>query len=146
MLARHSVPALPAGCEQTPALQASAVQISPSSVQGVPLATSFVRHTPDPLQVSGAVHSVLALEPQEVPAGCLASFGHVAPLPVQCSETSHSPVEARHSVEEGSNASVGHVVLEPVQVSCTSQTPADGRQTAPACPAGCWHALLAPSH
>src|SRR5205823_3926309 len=36
--------------------------------------------------------------------------------------------------------------LVPVQFSSTSQEPAKGRQTAPAFPAACWQASLAPSH
>src|SRR5206468_2165530 len=83
---------------------------------------------------------------QAVPAGLLASAGHVADDPVQCSAGSHSPAENRQVVVAGSNASAGHVVLVPVQFSSTSQGPAAARQTAPALPAGCWQSLLLPSH
>ena len=74
---------------------------------------------------------------QEVPLGCLASLGQLAPVPVQNSAASHSPADARHCVDVGMNASVGHVLLVPSQVSATSQTPAAARQTAPALPAAC---------
>src|SRR5439155_837407 len=83
---------------------------------------------------------------QAVPAGLLASAGHVADDPVQCSAGSHSPAENRQVVVAGSNASAGHVVLVPVQFSSTSPPPARGRPAAPALPAGCWQASLEPSH
>ena len=51
-----------------------------------------------------------------------------------------------HAVPAGCLASAGHVVLEPVHVSVWSHSPAVGRHVAPAFPAGCWQALLEPSH
>jgi len=115
--ARQRAPLLPAGCWQ------ASLEPSHSSV------------------LHGLPSSV-----QAVPAGLLASAGHVAADPVQCSAGSHSPAENRQVVVAGSNASAGHVVLVPVQFSSTSQGPAAARQTAPALPAGCWQALLLPSH
>src|SRR5207245_6743030 len=58
---------------------------------------------------------------------------------------SHSPADSRQTMLDGSKASVGHVVLVPSHVSSTSQAPADARHTAPAFPAGCWHASFVPS-
>src|SRR5437899_2767385 len=46
----------------------------------------------------------------------------------------------------GSNWSAGQTVLAPVQLSARSQTPAEARHTAPALPAGCWHAPTEPLH
>jgi len=83
---------------------------------------------------------------QLVPAALFASTGQLAADPVQFSAGSHSPADGRHVVVAGSKASAGHTVLLPVHVSSTSQGPADARQTAPALPAGCWQALLDPSH
>ena len=83
---------------------------------------------------------------QAVPAGLFASAGQLAEDPVQFSAGSHSPPEGRQVVVAGSNASAGHVVLVPVQFSSTSHGPAAARQRAPALPAGCWQALLLPSH
>src|SRR5207247_8479506 len=67
--ARHSVPALPAGCWQVSLVpsQVSVVHALPSSVHGVALAF-------------------------------FASVGHAAFVPSQTSATSHSPAAARHSV------------------------------------------------
>src|SRR5207253_2239130 len=67
--ARHTVPALPAGCVQVLVLPSHR-----SRVQGL----------------VSAVHAV--------PAGCLASAGHVALVPVQVSAMSHPPAAARHTV------------------------------------------------
>src|SRR5207247_853116 len=115
--ARQRAPLLPAGC-----WQASLEPSHSSALQGLPSSV------------------------QAVPAGLLASAGHVGADPVQFSAGSHSPAENRQVVVAGSNASAGHVVLVPVQFSSTSQGPAAARQTAPALPAGCWQALLLPSH
>src|SRR5204862_3748566 len=67
--ARHTVPALPAGCVQValPPLQMSRVQTLPSSVHAVPFALK-------------------------------ASVGQAVLVPVQLSATSHSPAAARHIV------------------------------------------------
>src|SRR2546426_605291 len=66
--ARHTVPALPAGCVQVALapLHTSVVHTLPSSVHGVPLATK-------------------------------ASVGQVVLVPVQFSATSHSPAAGRHT-------------------------------------------------
>src|SRR5206468_2155668 len=106
--ARHTVPALPAACWQA--------SLVPSHVSVVHALPSSV---------------------QAVPLACLASAGHVAPLPVQQSSRSQSSAEGRQTVVEDSNASAGHVELEPLQVSATSQIPAALRQVLPALP-GLW--------
>src|SRR5207302_9347071 len=82
----------------------------------------------------------------EVPAALLASAGQLAADPLQFSAGSHSPADGRQTVLAGSKALTGHTVLVPVQFSSTSQGPAAARHTAPALPAGCWQALLDPSH
>src|SRR5438094_8577367 len=66
--ARHTAPAFPAGCVQVLVLPSHW-----SSVQGLRSAV------------------------QEGTAGCLASVGHVALVPVQVSATSHSAAAARHT-------------------------------------------------
>ena len=114
---RQTAPALPAGC-----WQASFVPSHSSRLHGLP----------------SLVHAV--------PAGSLASAGHVAVDPVQFSAGSHSPAEARQTVVDGLKTSAGQVLLVPVQVSSRSQSPAAGRQTVPAFPAGCWQASFVPSH
>jgi hypothetical protein len=115
--ARHTVPALPAGCWQAVALpsQMSRVQTLPSSVQGVFAADR-------------------------------ASAGHVTPEPLHASCGSHSPADARHTVPAGRRPSAGQTVLAPVQTSCASHAPAAARQTVPPLPAGCWQATFVPSH
>src|SRR5438094_187673 len=65
-------------------------------------------------------------------------------MPSQLSETSQVPAAGRHTAVL--LASGGQSALEPVQCSCGSHTPADARHSAPALPAGCWQALLVPSH
>ena len=109
--ARQTAPALPAGC-----WQASFVPSHSSRLHGLP----------------SSVHAV--------PAGCFASAGQLGPFPGQFSAGSHSPAEARQTVDDGLKASAGHVVLVPVQVSATSHGPAATRQTAPALPAAWLHA------
>src|SRR5437879_7663154 len=93
--ARHTVPALPAGCWQRALLpsQVSVVHGLPSSVHAVPL-------------------------------GSLVSAGQVALATVQVSSRSHSPAAARHTVPAGLMACAGHVALVPLHVSATSQSPA----------------------
>src|SRR5207253_2115814 len=115
--ARQTAPALPAGC-----WQASFVPSRAARLHGLP----------------SSVHAV--------PAGCFVSAGQLGPFPGQFSAGSHSPAEARQTVDDGLKASAGHVVLVPVQVSATSHGPAVARQTAPALPAGCWQASFVPSH
>src|SRR5436853_421734 len=115
--ARHTVPAFPAGCWHA--------LLVPSQ--------------------ASVVHGFPSLE-HAVPDGLLASAGQLALVPVQLSAGSHSPADERHSVNAGRKPSTGHVELVPVHVSTASHAPAAARQTAPAFPAGCWHALLLPSH
>src|SRR5206468_2589863 len=114
--ARQTAPAFPAGC-----WHASFVPSQVSAVHGLP----------------SSVHAV--------PLGCFASAGQFGPLPGQNSATSHSPPDARHWVPPEAKASAGQLVLTPSQLSAGSQTPAEARQTAPAFPAGCWHASFVPS-
>ena len=114
--ARHTVPAFPAGCWHA--------LLVPSQ--------------------ASVVHGLPSLE-HAVPDGLLASAGQLALVPVQLSAGSHSPADERHSVNAGRKPSTGHVELVPVHVSTASHAPAAARQTAPAFPAGCWHASLLPS-
>src|SRR5207245_432140 len=103
--ARHTAPALPAGCWQV-----TFVPSHWSAVQGLP----------------SEVHAV--------PLDDFASAGQLGPLPGQFSAGSHSPAEARHCVLEDANPSAGQVVPVPAHVSATSHTPADVRQPVPALP------------
>src|SRR5437870_13306315 len=75
------------------------------------------------------------------------SAGQVWPArPGQVSTWSHSPAAARQTKALDRTTSFGQVALVPVQVSSGSHTsPEPWRQTAPALPAGCWHASLVPS-
>ena len=98
--ARQVVPPLPAGC-----WQASFVPSHSSRLHGLP----------------SSVHAV--------PAGCFASAGQLGPFPGQFSAGSHSPAEARQTVDDGLKASAGHAALDPVQVSATSHAPAAARHT-----------------
>src|SRR2546426_613309 len=114
---RHTVPAFPAGC-----------------VQALPLPS----HTSRVHTLPSSVHAVSA--------GFTASAGQLAPLPVQNSARSHSPVAARHSTLLGLKASAGQLALVPVHVSATSQSPAVARHTVPAFPAGWVQLFPLPSH
>lgn len=78
-----------------------------------------------PLQWSPTVQFRPSL--QAVVDGAKTSAGHVALVPVQCSCTSHTPADERHTVEDGAKASGGHSALVPVQYSGTSHTPTGGR-------------------
>ena len=60
-----------------------------------------------------------------------ASFGQLPLVPVQFSAGSHTPWEARHTVEDGRNASLGQLGLVPVHVSCGSQIPVEFRHVVP---------------
>src|SRR5207247_5063645 len=101
--ARHTAPALPAGCWQVTFVPShrSSVHALPSEVHTVPLAF-------------------------------LASVGQLGPFPDQFSARSHSSAATRHTVLEERKPSAGQLPLDPLQVSCTSQLPATGRQTVPA--------------
>jgi hypothetical protein len=97
-----------------------------------------------PWQASAVVQAFPSL--QVVPLAASASAGHVADAPVQFSATSHWPVDARHTVDEGLNGLAGQVDDEPVQVAARSQSAAAARHCVPALPTGCWQATLVPSH
>src|SRR5207245_1388309 len=113
--ARQTAPGLPAGCWQA--------SLDPSH--------SSVLHG-----LRSSVHPV--------PAGALASAGHVALEPVQFSAGSHSPPDGRQTAVAGLKASLGHVLLDPVHSSSRSQSPAEARQTVPAFPGACWQKSLVP--
>jgi len=50
------------------------------------------------------------------------------------------------AVPLGERASAGQAVFVPSQFSAGSHSPVEARQSVPALPAGCWQALLLPSH
>jgi len=106
----------------------------------------LVWHAPPASHVSGLSQTVSASLPHGVPDGSKPSAGQLGSNPVHCSAASQLPTEGRQTVDEGERASAGHVVLVPVHASATSQSPAAERHTVPACPAGCWHRALEPSH
>jgi hypothetical protein len=64
------------------------VQSFPSFAHAVPFATSFDKHTPDPLHVSGFVQSVAAGSPHAVPTASW--FDRQTPAPLQVSGSVHS--------------------------------------------------------
>src|SRR5207247_1146317 len=115
--ARQIAPMFPAGCWHV-----TWVPSHWSSVQGLP----------------SEVHAV--------PLVFFASAGHAPPaVPGQFSATSHSPPAVRHTKVLGLNTSVGQLALVPVHTSSGSQaSPEPVRHSAPAFPAGCWQATLAP--
>src|SRR5207249_3121326 len=114
---------------------------------GLPAATfaSAGQSAPVPPQLSGASHSSTAAR-HSVPGAAKPSAGQSALVPSQLSATSQAPAAARHTVPAACLASAGQLALVPVQVSASSQAPVAARHTVPAWPAGCWHALLLPSH
>jgi hypothetical protein len=115
--ARHTVPELPAGC-----WHAVAVPLHWSRVQGFPSLG------------------------QLVPAEAFASVGQLGDPPEHASVTSQSSTAERQTVLPEANPSTGQVVETPLHVSATSQTPPLARHVTPAPPAGCWQAVLEPSH
>src|SRR5437867_4387509 len=143
----HGAPALPGGCVHVALvpLHTSAVQGLRSSGQAAPaLPAGCVHVALVPLHrsaVQGLPSSV-----QGVVLDLKTSVGQVALVPVQVSAASHSLVAARHTVLADRKPLAGQVVLVPVQVSATWHGPATARHVAPAFPAGCWQALLVPSH
>src|SRR5437660_1471754 len=144
---RQTAPGLPGGCRQVVLApsQVSVVQGSPSSRQGAPaLPAGCVHVALVPLHTS-AVQG-LPSSVQGVVLDLKRSVGQVALVPVQVSAMSHSFVAVRHTVLADRKPLAGQVVLVPVQVSATSHGPATARHVAPAFPAGCWQALLVPSH
>src|SRR6266566_7956204 len=117
--ARQIAPMFPAGCWHV-----TWVPSHWSSVQGLP----------------SEVHAA--------PLVFFASAGHAPPaVPGQLSATSRSPPAVRHTKVLGWNTSAGQLALVPVHTSSGSQaSPEPARHSAPAFPAGCWQATLAPSH
>src|SRR6266404_4540147 len=136
--ARHTAPALPAGCVHVTLvpLHTSVVQGSPSSAQAVPLGwkTSVGQVVLVPVQVSATSHSPAAARhtAPAFPAGCV----QVLVLPSHWSRV-QGLVSAVQAVPAACLASVGQAVLVPSQVSATSHSPAAARHTVPAFPAGC---------
>ena len=57
------------------------------------------------------------------------TVGHAAEMPVQASATSHTPADARHTVDDGWKVSAGHEALVPVQLSARSHTSVAVRHT-----------------
>jgi len=147
--ARHSAPALPAGCVQVALvpLHTSLVQGSLSSVQAVPLGwkRSVGQVVLVPVQLSATSHSPAAARHTApgFPAGCV----HVALVPLHTSVVQGLPSSVQ-VVPLALKKSVGQAVLEPSQVSATSHSPAAARHAAPAFPAGCVQAgaPAVPSH
>src|SRR6266446_344459 len=131
--ARHTVPALPAGCVQVALvpLHTSAVQGSPSSVQAVLLGwkASVGQAVLVPVQLSATSHSLTAARHTvpALPAGCV----HVALEPLHTSVV-HTLPSSVHGVPLALKTSVGQAVLVPVQVSARSHSPAAARHTVPA--------------
>src|SRR5205823_259912 len=116
--ARHTVPALPAGC-----WQATLVPSHWSTVHGLP----------------SLVHAV--------PAAFFASAGQLGPVPVQFSARSHSSAAARHTTSAEAKPSAGQSFVTPSQLSATSQTSVAARQTVPAGVfASAGQAVLVPEH
>jgi hypothetical protein len=121
---------LPAGWSHVPLpSHSSSVQVSPSSVHGVPGDSLFAWQALLPSQVSEFVQSVSLGSPHGVPDVSKPSAGQSSFTPSQFSATSHSPVSARHS--DVLFASAGHVALDPVQVSAGSHSPAETRHVWP---------------
>src|SRR5213596_2823693 len=131
--ARHTAPALPAGCVQVALvpLHTSLVHGSLSSVQAVPLGwkRSVGQVVLVPVQLSATSHSPAAARhtAPAFPAGCV----HVALVPLHTSLV-HTLPSSVHGVPLAWKASLGQVVLVPVQVSARSHSPAAARQTVPA--------------
>src|SRR5439155_422278 len=116
--ARHTAPALPAGCWQGLL----------SAVQDVPLAflTSAGQVELVPVQVSARSHSAAAARQTApaLPTGCWQST--LVPLHWSRVQALPSSVQAVPLAFRGPSA--GHVALEPVQVSGRSHSPAAARQ------------------
>src|SRR5437899_3056460 len=128
--ARHTTPALPAGCVQVALvpLHTSAVQGSPSSVQAVLLGwkASVGQMVLVPVQLSATSHSFTAARHTvpALPAGCV----QVALEPLHTSAV-HTLPSSVHGVPLATKASLGQVVPVPVQLSATSHSFAAARQT-----------------
>src|SRR5204862_47805 len=140
-VARHTVPALPAGWWQRGLsvlpLHVSVVQTLPSSVQAdpaalTPLAAQVVLV---PVQVSARSHSLVTARHTvpAFPAGCVQATEPTVPLHTSVVQTLPSSV---HAVPAALTASAGQVALVPVQVSARSHSLTVARHTAPAFPTG----------
>src|SRR5204863_3778080 len=146
--ARHSAPALPAGCwqELLVPLHWSSVQGLVSAVQAVPDAflASVGQVVLDPVQVSATSHSPAPARQTvaALPAGCW----QLVLVPSHWSRVQGLPSSVQAVPLAFRGPSAGHVELEPVQVSGRSHSPAAARQTAPPLPAGCWQLVLVPLH
>src|SRR5207249_7304507 len=141
-VARHTVPALPAGWVQgglpRVPLQMSVVQGLPSSVQAAPagLTASAGQVVLAPVQVSARSHS-LTVARHTVPAwpaGCVQRGLLVLPLQVSVVQTLPSSVQA----VPADLTVVGQVVLVPVQVWSRSHSLSAVWHGVPALPARCW--------
>src|SRR5205823_1774245 len=146
---RRAAPGLPAGCWQATLVPShwSSVHGLPSLVHAVPEAffASAGQLGPVPVQLSARSHASAAAR-QTVEEDAKPSGGQSFVMPSQLSATSQVSAAGRQTVPAGVFASAGQVALVPVHVSCGSQAPAEARHSAPALPAGCWQALLVPSH
>src|SRR5206468_2303037 len=140
-VARHTVPAWPAGCVQrglpTLPLHVSVVQGLPSSVQADPAALTALagQVVLDPVQVSARSHS-LTVARHTVPAwpaGCVQRGLLVLPLQVSVVQTLPSSVQA----VPADLTVVGQVVLAPVQVWSRSHSLSAVWHGVPAVPARC---------
>src|SRR5947207_4998230 len=151
-VARHTVPAWPAGCVQrglpTVPLQVSVVRGLPSSVQADPddltaLAGQLVLL---PVQVSARSHSLTAARHTVPawPAGCVQRGLLVLPLHVSVVQTLPSSVQA----VPADLTVVGQVVLVPVQVWSRSHSLGAVWHVVPALPPRCWASglLVLPLH
>src|SRR5438552_1551484 len=141
--ARHTVPALPAGCVQRGLralpLQVSVVQTLPSSVHAVPaaLTASAGQVVLVPVQVSARSHSLTAARhtAPAFPTGCVQAGESRVPLHTSVVQGLPSSVQADPAAL---TASAGQVVLAPVQVSSRSHSLTAVRHAVPALPASCW--------
>src|SRR5207247_2790883 len=137
--ARHTVPALPAGCvqatEPTVPLHTSVVQTLPSSVHAVPaaLTASAGQVVLVPVQVSARSHSLTAARhtAPAFPTGCVQAGESRVPLHTSVVQGLPSSVQADPAAL---TASAGQVVLAPVQVSARSHSLTAARHTVPAWP------------
>src|SRR5438034_6660846 len=147
-VARHTVPAWPAGCVQGGLLMlplhVSVVQGLPSSVQADPaaLTASAGQVVLAPVQVSARSHS-LTVARHTVPAwpaGCVQRGLPTVPLQVSVVQGLPSSVQADPA---DLTALAGQVVLAPVQGSARSHSLAVARRTVPAWAARCAGGALA---
>src|SRR5206468_2484250 len=167
-VARHTVPAWPAGCVQrglpTLPLHVSVVQGLPSSVQADPAALTALAGQVVllPVQVSARSHSLTAARHTVPawPAGCVQRGLPTLPLHVSVVQTLPSSVQAvpaaltavgevvvvpalvvsgwPHSLAAARDVVAGQVVLVPVQVWSRSHSLSAVWHGVPALPARCW--------